>query len=259
MAPLENATVSLYRYYILSGNTGAYRIVEQEKTDANGKSVFHVVPNIQPYKLQFTLGSNTVMTSPTKFTGTTDSYVLNTVVSPMTSANAMPNVYRNFTFINSTQTYAFTWSDGQNIVSAGCLNVKKTAGGYQSTVMNTCVQSSSGSLIYTITDTNGTTYTAQATLDTNTAYSTYSAGVITTDYASSSALAAFGLTGWIVAIIVILTLVLIANETGTRTTVIAVGLGIILMGVVGFIANAPLQITFGIIACIGIIVYKLRT
>lgn len=255
--PLSNVTVQLLRDYIISGSTHAYSIVEMARTDTNGQAVLRVVPNIVDYKLIFTSGSSSLSTTPTKFTANTNTYTFNVEGNPTTSLVGYENIGKSLTFDNSTLTYTFTWSDLQNIVSAGCLQVLKFKAGVQSTIVNGCVAGSSGSITQTINDTNQSSYVATASLTTNTQFSTLSAGSISTSFVT--AFSTFGLVGFIIAIIVFLTFVFVGGESGIAGALISGGIAVLILGGFGFLAASWSSVAIPIVIIIAIIVYKLRS
>lgn len=254
--PVSNVTVQLLRDYIISGNTHAYSIVEMAKTDTNGQAVLRVVPNIVDYKLIITDGTNTLATTPTKFTANTNTYTFNTEGNPTTSLVGYENIAKSLTFDNSTLTYTFTWSDTQNIVSSGCLKVTKFKNGVQTTPLNGCVAGSTGSITHTINDTNGTSYVATASLLTSTTFSTISAGSLSANFVTT--FATFGLIGFIIAFIIFLTFVFVGGESGIAGALVAGFIGILIAGAFGFIASSWTAVIVPAAIIIGIIIYKLR-
>lgn len=251
--PLSQATVILLRAYIID-NAWTYVPVEMAKTDTNGQAVLRIVPNYITYKLLISSGSASVTTAPTKFTANTNAYTLSFTQNALTSLIEMPSVSKSLTFNNATNTYVFTWTDTQNLVTQGCLNVNKYNSTGTYTVQNSCSSGSTGSIIYTVTDTNNTRYVASATLDTNTQYSTYSFGPLTVDF-SNSATQVFGLVGLIFLSIVLVTVGFIALEAGTDVLGITTIIILLLFGVVG-IVGFSWEAYIGIFIMIIIYIYK---
>lgn len=250
---VSDATVKLLRYYILTTNTGEYSIVEMAKTDTNGQAVIRVVPNTINYKLIVTKDSNSLTTTPTKFTASTNTYTINTQTSPLTSITGIESVTQSLTYNSGTSTFVFTWDDDNNLVSSGCLEVTKTNTTI-TTVMDECTDGSTGSLIYTITDTNQTQYTAQSQIHTNTEYSTYS-DVVSVDFRTKYQ--TWGSIGLFLTLIVFLVFSFMGAGS-TETTVLYGAGAIFLMGAFGVIFG-NYQAIIGILIIVGIIVYKTRT
>lgn len=255
--PLGGAVVKLLRGYIQADNTYEYEVVEMALTDTNGQAVLRVVPNVINYKLLITHSGNSVTTEPTKFTASTNAYTLSSVQSVLTSLAAIPSAAVSLTYVNSTSTYVFTWDDDQNIVTEGCLIVKKYNNSGITTVNNACDDGSTGSLIYTITDfTNNTRYVATSSLETNTEFSTYNFGPITIDTGSATAAQIFGLTGFIILLLVLITVGFMSNEHGSDSLIVASIFSFLLIGFVGIIAYTW-EAFVGIIILAVILVYKL--
>jgi hypothetical protein len=252
--PVSDATIKLLRYYILTGNTGEYRIVEMTKTDNNGQGVLRVVPNIINYKFIMVKDTTTFTSTPTKLTDSTNTYTINTQSSPITSMASINDITNTLVYNNATGTFVLTWSDDQNLVTQGCLTVKKTGStGTITTALDQCTSGATGSIIYTITDTNQTQYSASSVLYTNTEFSTY----------SNSAFADFrtkyqtwGLTGVFLTLLVFL--VFSFMGAGSTDTVVLFGVGaIILMSLFGVIFGNYGSI-IGILIVVGIIMYKTK-
>lgn len=253
--PVAACQISLLRAYILSDNSYEYKVVEMEKTDTNGRAVFRVVPNVINYKFVFVCGSATFTTQPTKFTDSTNGYRINLLSDPLESQIAIRNVSATLSFNNATSTYTFTWVDTNNIVEQGCLVVSQTRLGVSDEVNNACSSGSTGSLIYTINDTNNTKYVASGYLETTTTYSTYYFGPYSVDY--TSAVVTFGIVGLIATLLVFITFAFMGNESGVETMIIGGIIAIVVMGVLGFITSSW-EAIIGIIIIGGIIVYRTR-
>lgn len=252
--PLSNVTVKLLRDYIISGSTHEYVVVEMAKTDTNGQAVLRVVPNIIYYKLIITDGTNTLSTTPTKFTASTNTYTLNTRGNPVTSLLTQSSVAKSLTFNNATSTFTFTWNDDTSVISQGCITVLKFDNGVQTTDLNTCSSGATGSITHTVNDTNNTRYVATTYLDTNTQYGNLLAGTLEVNYDNS--FASFGLVGFIVAAILFITFIFIGGESGISGMMVGGAIALLVIGAFSFIAS-NLQITIGIIIVVGLIIYRL--
>lgn len=254
--PLSGATIQLMRDYIENG-VDIYRVVEMTKSDTNGQGTLRVVPNTINYKLLITSGTFSITTTPTKFTASTNSYTLNLHDTILSSLSRMPSVSKSFTFINSSLTYVFTWTDTQSLVTQGCMIINKqsTTGTY--IVYNTCSTGSTGSLIYTITDTNNTAYSGEATLYTNTQFSTYGFGPVSASFINSPG-STFGLIGMILLLVFVVFIGIMANESGSDGMIIISILGLIGFGLFGIIAY-QWEAFIGFIIFGVILIYKTRS
>lgn len=253
--PIGDATVQLLRYFI---GSNSYKVVEMATTDTNGQAVLRVVPNIINYKLLITSGNTSFTTDPTKFTASTNGYTLSDAQNVLTSIAGMPSVQKALSFNNATNTYIFTWTDTNNLVTSGCLYVDKYNNTGISQVKNTCEDGATGSIIYTITDTsNNTRYVASATINTNTEFSTYNFGPLTVEMGTATAAQIFGLTGFIILSILLVTVGFIANDHGNDTLIYVSLAGMLLIGIVGIVAYAW-EAYIGIIIIGAYIAYKIN-
>jgi hypothetical protein len=249
---VSNVTIKLLRYYV---SCNCYKIVEMTITDTNGKGVLRVQPNIIPYKLIISKDGYSVTTEPTKFTEDTNTYTINLVGNPMESLENIDSVQRSLLYDNSTQTYTFTWTDSVNLVTQGCLVVDKFYMGTQTRVKNTCLSGATGSIIYTISDTNNTRYVATGLIDTNTEFSTYyeiSEVSFVIDAIN------FGYAGLFIAFLLILIISIMGLESGGIDTMVIGSLVILLgLGAIGIIYTTWTMIVPIIILGI-ILIYKTR-
>lgn len=253
--PLSAARIQLLRAYIVN-NQYQYNVVEMETTDTNGQAVLRVVPNTINYKLLITSGTISFTTQPTKFTSSTNTYLISPSTTALTSILNNQNVQDSLTYNNATQTYVFTWYDANNIVTSGCLQVTKSGKNTLATsVYNTCLNAAGGSLTYTITDTNQTRYSAKAMITTNTIFSNYFIGEITNDFTTDQAI--FGRIGMVLLLMALLAVCFMVNDSGSDGTIIASMIVLLLFGFVGIIAYSW-PIFLGIFIFGGIIVYKTR-
>jgi hypothetical protein len=253
LRPIGDATVTLLRYYI---DCNCYRTVEMAKTDTNGQAVLRVVPNTIAYKLLFRSGSTTISTDPTKFTSQTNGYTMNLISNPLTSIIGIDSVSRSLTFNNATLTYTYTWSDTSNLVSSGCLEVTKFHKGTQTSVADSCSNGASGSIIYTLTDTNNTQYTATGSVNTNTEFSTYY-DTLPVSFRTTG-IAAFGIAGLLLGLFIMLVLISMGAETGTDTIIIMSIVGMLGLTAFGVISGTWFSLV-PIIALGVIVMYKTRT
>lgn len=249
LQPLQGAVIQLLRYYIDSSTqTGSYKIVEMTTADTNGQGVLRVVPNVIAYKLVITNGNNSIITNPTKFTSSSNGYTLSSNANVLNNVLALKNFKYELTYINSTTTFSYTFNDPSLLVSNTCLTIQKIDNkvGTNSIVSSNCTNTitPSGSIIYTITDTNNTIYTATAQAFVGSTVSTLD--VETVNFTNTSL--TFGIVGIIIVMMVLLTIGISANETGLDGLVVASILGITFFGTIGII-------TWDYTAWIGVIIF----
>lgn len=231
VSPVGDALVQLMRYYVSSNS---YVVVEMTKTDTNGQGVLRVVPNIIYYKLILSKDGTIATTTPTKFTANTNTYTLSSQTNVLTSIAQMPSVSKSFTYNNATQAFTLTWTDTQNLVESGCMKVTKLPRRNTSiTLYDQCQSGSSGSLTYTITDTNDTQYFGSSYLTTNTEFSNYPLEDLQVDYTYVAV--RFGVVGLLILLLVLITVGFVSQEGGGDGLVIGTIVVMIFLGILGVI------------------------
>lgn len=243
----SNQTVSLLRYFI-DGN--AYRIVEMAITDTNGAAVLSVQPNIINYKLQFSGSCGDYTSEPQKITSSSNSFTITDSQSPLITLEAFDSVSRSLTYNEDTDTFVFNWADSTNIVAQACLTVTKIRLGVRTTDYSSCTTAPSGSIIHTINDTNQTKYIATGVI-------TLSSGQSFSDTTSADYNTGFLNFGDIGIFLTLLVLILFAafGAASPDLMVMSGVLGIIIMGVMSFIAFDWTYFV-GMVIVAFIIVYK---
>lgn len=260
LQPVQGAIVQLLRYYIDPiTQTGTYKTVEMTQTDSNGQGVLRVVPNIISYKLLITNSNASLLTSPTKFISASNGYIISS------NANSLNNIFslQNFIFTNSyianTQTFSYTWSDPNLLLSNTCMSVTKYDGKTQlpaQQVFYSCSGGStiSGSIIYTITDANNTRYVEQVV-----AFSGSTSTILDVDEANFTNVGStsWGIIGVIITLMVLLTVGLMANETGADGMIITTIL-VLLTCTVITIFTGSITLTIGLAIVGAIIILLMR-
>lgn len=246
-------TISLLRYYL---DINGYRVVEMAKTDTNGQGVLHVEPNEINYKMLFSGSCGTFTTSPQKIVSSTDSFTVTGSTGLLTSSNAIQDATINLSYINSTQTYVFTWADTSNVVTKGCLYVYRHANGTRTTMSSSCSESNIGSLIYTLTgNLTDTQWTAKGQLYTNTEYSTYSFSGPELDFRTS--ITTLGVTMVFWGLLVVLAIVLATAHSAGAIVFTSIGTVCVLIAL-GILAGGP-GVIAGLVIVGVIVIYKMRT
>jgi hypothetical protein len=227
-----NQTVSLLRYYL---DINGYRTVEMAKTSTLGDAVLRVHPNIINYKLSFTGSCGNFVSEPAKLIDTTNTYVVTDAQSVLTSFEALPSISRSLVFNNNTNTFTFTWSDTQNLVTQGCLIVQVRINGVRSNAYNQCTSAASGSLIFTVNNTNRTFYSATGTLETNTEFSTLYVGALTQSFILDFEV--WGVTGLFLTSILLIAVSLLAAQGAASVVIASIGT-LAMAAYIGIIYNA---------------------
>jgi len=246
----DKQTISMLRYFI---DINGYRIVEMARTDTQGQGVFVVRPNIINYKFSFNGDCGLFVSDPAKLVDASNIYIVTEAQSVLTSLTSLPSISSSIDFINSTNTFTFSWADTSNIVIQGCLEIVQRVNGIRSIVSKTCSPGSSGSQIYSFNDTTGL-YVGKGILSTNTLFSDVFVGPISIDFTKSWLL--WGGTGLFIALLFSIGIIL-WSATGTTSIVVGSVASLALMAWLGFIYNAWTSI-IGLMVLGVIIAYKAR-
>lgn len=241
--------VKAYRGYI-EDETLAGHVVEMSRSDPNGQAVFRIEPNNVFYKFTGTKGDESFETNYFKITQDTHTFQLSegTLLRGTTLANSAPY---NLSFNTETDTFRLSWDDSTNSISEACLTIKKYSTAGEETVSDSCVSSASGSIAYTVTDTDETKYIATSKLTSGEDTLT---DIHTHNYNESYQI--WGLLGIFLTLIVFLFAVSMA-ETAEGVAVNG-GLSIVFMSLIGIFAVEWTAIV-GILIIAGVIVYKTRS
>jgi hypothetical protein len=251
-AACTNVVVKLLRYYV---NDNAYNIVEMARTDSQGSAVLRVEPNTVAYKMIFDGDCGYFVSTPQKFTSSTDDFTLAASQSVLSSWLDAQNAGTSLTFNNETGTFIFTWDGSSgNTITEGCLYVTQMVTGIKTIVANNCSTSTAGSLIYTVTNTNQTKFIATGSI-----YDAYENQlyyeILEYDYRRD--FETFGLTGVFLTLLVVLAFAFIPGGT-SETTLFGALAAIVLMSVFG-IFYGEWTTYVGILVIAVIFAFKMRS
>lgn len=248
---VPGATVYLIRGYVESG-AFVSRTVEMAKTDPNGQAVLRIEPNDAFYKF-FVFSEAGNLTTSEFFQITTQSLTL--IVKEedrfFISLPDLNDAVLVLEYLNDTDTFRLDWVDGTNTIVRGCLKVKQIKEGQESTVYDSCSQTSTGSLIYTVADSSGS-YIASAEV----------CGTGANCFVSSESqdfdqfFLNWGLLGVFTTILVVLLFMMASGSA--QGVLVSGGLGLVFMGLIGVMAQTWTAIV-GILIVIMVGVYMMRT
>ncbi len=229
---VEGATVTMIRGYGEAGSLVG-KTVEQAITNPNGIAVLQVEPNDAYYKFKVeSTEGNLSETAYFKVTTSTLTFVVQEGQSYLSGLEIYRGASVNLEYLESTDTFRFTWSDATNSIAQGCLLVTKLdRKREESTVLDNCSQTSTGSIVYTITDSNQTSYQARGRIDTGTEFSVWDDWVgvsFRADYAD------WGLMGVLATFLLVVFLMSVSNSS--ETVLITGTLGLAVMGLIGIMA-----------------------
>jgi len=164
----QQNTVSLLRYYV---SDNQYKVVEMSRSNSQGQAVFRVKPNNVDYKFLFDGSCGTFTSAPTRLIDSTNSYTITGGQELLESLYAITGASTSLTYVNGTETFAYTWTSDSNIITQGCLTVLQRNNGVRTVFGTDCATGNTGTASVTINDTNQTTYFASGKLFTSTTFS----------------------------------------------------------------------------------------
>lgn len=251
--PVPNVLIHVLRYDI---GTNTYFTTEIVKTDSFGNAVTLVVPTTVFYKFILFLDNKKILeVDPSKILTTTKIFRV-TLGEPdyFTTYNSLFNTACILRFTNSTGNFAFTFANNDGMASRGCLNVilRKPMG--DTPFNQTCVSSTSGTLLTNILPTDpGGTYTAQGSIVVN-GKNLACGEPISISFSQTHKI--FGLDGIFLATLLFITLFMI----GLWNPIVAVflgGLALFFSIVLGIFSATWIAVT-GVAIITGIFMYRLR-
>jgi len=158
---VEDAYIKVLRYDL---ETNSYIIREIGKTNFEGEAILHLALNTEFYKfmIEYSFGQLRKTTSPTYIYETSLSFTIPIGTEVADDFFTIQDVVNSLTFNNVTNNFKFTYTDGEEKVSQGCLDI------YQETIQSStlynssCVSSATASIILGAANTTGSTYEAKA-------------------------------------------------------------------------------------------------
>lgn len=160
--PVEDVYVKMLRYYL---SCNCYKTVEVGQTNFNGEAPLRAQYNDEFYK--FILEYNDAVylqTNPFKITSETLTFYISLEnLDPTSTLRSFQNLYYTLTFNNDTNSFKYTFSDPNNLMVQGCLNIYLQKVSSDTLINSTCVNSTGASILIGVDEINDTTYRAEAT------------------------------------------------------------------------------------------------
>lgn len=159
---IENAYIHVLKWDVAENS---YNTVEVLKTDQNGEAVGHIILGAAYYKFIIQYAGETVLIDPA-----TQGVILYT-----TSRTFRVNIgdagylddfdiyfgaETSLAFNNNTSTFTYTWTDPTSAMHYGCLKVSETNQSKTKVLYDGCTESTSATIVFTITPNNGSRYVA---------------------------------------------------------------------------------------------------
>jgi len=150
--------------YVLAYDTGtnSYKTVERLKTDYVGVAIGNFVLNTQPYKFLLYRNNSLIFESTNTFiTSTSRTIRVNLREDYFANYNIYRGITSSLTYTNSTRNFAYTFSEPTGTIHYGCLKVVRRSVNGDTTVNESCLSTSAGSILVNIGNTTGSnTYIA---------------------------------------------------------------------------------------------------
>jgi len=247
----EGVIIKVIRGYI-ENETLVGHIVEMAKTDPNGQAVLRIVPNNVYYKFLGVKDSESFETNYFKVVQASHTFQLSgaEILEAISAAN---NNLFTLEYLNSTQTFRLTWNDPSGTIISGRLVVDEYSESGHQTLTDTTSTGSTGSIVYTLTNTTNRRFEARAYVNTTGEY-----GMLT-DYLSvkdEETTSIFGLMGVFITLLVFLFSVMVSGSS--EGVVVSGVVSILFMAAIGFLTLTWYAVV-GIVIIAGVIVYKTRT
>ena len=157
--PIPNAYIHILKYNV---GTGSYTIQEILKTDSQGQAIGNIVLFNDYYNFLVYFNGMLVYTEQAvKLITSTRTFTIDLEgVGWIDDFEVAFGVNYNLYFNNASNNFVFTWSDPTSASHFGCLKVDVNNNSGKFTISDTCIESASGTIVYTISSYNGSTFTA---------------------------------------------------------------------------------------------------
>lgn len=157
---VEDATIKVLKYDL---TTNSYIVMEVVQTNFEGEAKLNLVLNTEFYKfmIEYPLGTLKEETSPTYIYGTTLNFQINLGADVAEDFYNSNDITYSLVFNNATNNFRFTYSDANNIVSQGCLDVYWIRASGSTLINSTCTSSASATILSLVENVSGRTYEAE--------------------------------------------------------------------------------------------------
>ena len=139
--PVEGATIKVLKYDVF---TNSYVLNQVVDTNFEGRNVIDVQTNSEYYRFIIVYNGAVVLyTEPTYIFGNSILLRINTGANDLSSYFSQTGVAGNITYNSNTQTASFLYTDQDNIISTGCLQVYQVINGQRVYYNQSCANYSS--------------------------------------------------------------------------------------------------------------------
>ena len=148
--------------------TNSYTTSEILKTDELGQGIGNIVLTTQWYKFLLVYDNVIVLeTDPVKITSTTRNFRINLLTNFFDFFETWDNTQTSLTFTNATKNFAYTFLNTDGTSVTACLNVVRQTSMTNTLINETCVTSSSGTILINVGETSDYTFKAVGTIQAN--------------------------------------------------------------------------------------------
>jgi hypothetical protein len=154
---VEGAYIKVMRYELA---TNAYTTREIYKTNVEGETQLNLIQDDEFYKfiIEYPFGTIKKTTDPSYIFDSTIEIQILIGQEVATKFYNSQGIDYSLTFNNLTNAYTFTYSDPNNLVSQGCLEIYKITARGRTLFNNSCATSSSASIVLKVANETGVTY-----------------------------------------------------------------------------------------------------
>ena len=159
--PVQGSYLKLLRYYL---SCNCYKTVEIGETAFDGTTSLLVEFNSELYKILIDYnGENYLQTTPFKITSTIlNFYITLEDLDPTGELRQFQDLVYDLSYDGLTDTFTFTYSDVNNQLARGCLEIFQTSLSSETSLNRTCVNSTGATINLVRPVLNGSSYKAKA-------------------------------------------------------------------------------------------------
>lgn len=168
---VEGGIIKVLRYNI---SANAYHIVEMAKTNFEGNAILNLDMYDEFYKfiIEYPLGTVKKITNPTYIYATELSFQILLGTDTAQNFHNSMGISYSLGYNNATNNFQFTYSDGNNVVETGCMDIYRVSATGQTLVNSSCTSGAASSILLSVDNSTGLTYRASGYVElSNTNYS----------------------------------------------------------------------------------------
>ena len=238
--PIANAYIHILKYDIA---TNSYKTVEILKTDSQGQTLGNMILGTAFYNFFIYYNGILVYTEQAvKLIATTRTFTINLVgIDWFDDFETTLGINTNLYFNNATNNFVYTWTDPTSSMHFACLKVDEMNRTGKFELNTTCVESTSGTILYNIPILNaGSTYTGTGYLKFDFPMITDVVTKLVTPL--SSFFSVYPFMGLFIALLFCITMVMIGLPKPSLSITL-LGIGVLICSLLGLWAISLMQVT----------------